>query len=137
MLLADPLHKGAPRHLLPHSPCDRRRELGADISDPGVASGQLKHIVDTGRPHQSASSASYICATRSGLMLDLWCQLASFSAKARPLPLTVWQMIADGREPSGGTLPNTERSAATSCPSTSPPPNPKRAHCRPAGPERG
>ena len=45
-------------------------------------------------------------------MLDLWCQLASFSAKDSPLPLTVWQMISDGRSRSRGTLRNIRKMAA-------------------------
>src|SRR5712671_3590887 len=89
MLLADPLHEGAAGHLRLHPLEDRRVEVGTDIGDPRIAPRQLEYFVDAGRAHQRTSSAPYICATRSRWMLDLWCQLASFSAKASPLPLTV------------------------------------------------
>ena len=41
-------------------------------------------------------------ATTSLAIFDLWCQLASFSANAMPLPLTVWQMMALGRSAASG-----------------------------------
>ena len=53
------------------------------------------------------------------MILDLWCQLASFSAKPTPLPFTVWQMMAVGRSCASGRRRNTLRSASTSWPSTS------------------
>ena len=54
-----------------------------------VALCEVENLVDASGPHYLPPSAAYILAMTSGLILDLWCQSASFSANGIPFPFTV------------------------------------------------
>src|SRR5215469_18192643 len=97
MRLADPLHEGAARHFFFHACSQVGAQIGPDINDARIALRQVEHFVDASRPHHCIPSAAYMSVMTSALRLDLWCQSASFSVNAMPLPFTVWQMIAVGR----------------------------------------